>query len=864
MSSLEAPVVQVIDGAGNFNAQDLRQFATDNGLAGQKQNYQIVAIMGPQSSGKSTLLNHVFGTSFVMMDAMSGRSQTTKGIWMARSPKINEPFTFVMDLEGSDGRERGEDDTNFERQSALFALSIADVLLVNIWCHDIGREQGSGKPLLKTIFQVNLKLFSPEPDRRKTVLLFVLRDKTKTPLPRLVETMEADLIKMWESISKPAQYKESQINDFFEIQYAGLPHFEEKYEDFLADSVVLRRRFTVDADDSLYRSGDKLPGDAFTFSAGSIWEVIKSQKDLNLPAHKVMVANVRCAEIKEDQLRNLLSDQAWKALEASAGSGEVVSGFGKIAHGLVDSCVRGYEEEAMYFDPRVRDEVLQDLQSKVQSLLQPLYQKQVSTLGSLRLRDMQQKIKLGSMSSAASAEGFADLTLRLKTETIATFKDSFEAHLRVPGMPWDGETELEAFTATVEEDISKLRSENIAAALSKAERQLGPLLSGPVISLLDTCPVGLWNRLNSACQQAAAAAEKIAAQFLVGYDLTEGEIQTLSYKLATLARSKLEGHVREAALTRMSRMKDKFTEMFTLDANKTPHMWTPRQDIPKLAREARLAAAHVIAQLAILRIVDPGMGAASQKQLSKAYESVEDSILHLAKADLHQKQQQEISHSSDAESEPTFVDIMSAAAWPGVEDDRVLLQPHDVRTSWREFLSNSNVSVQQALSAQQANKLASNRAPPLWAIVAILLLGWNEFISLLCSPLYLLLGLLIFLFGRTLYFELDVDGEMQKGSLPGVISLANKFVPATRAVMSKTLVSMQSFASHLPEHATRASKYLSQDEVQMTELNSNAPSHSSISEHSVNHTSGTHSGEGTAESSMRRRVAPQSRSVTQN
>jgi hypothetical protein len=50
------------------------------------------------------------------------------------------------------------------------------------------------------------------------VLLFVLRDKTKTPLPRLVQTMESDLVKMWESISKPAQYKESKISDFFEVR----------------------------------------------------------------------------------------------------------------------------------------------------------------------------------------------------------------------------------------------------------------------------------------------------------------------------------------------------------------------------------------------------------------------------------------------------------------------------------------------------------------------------------------------------------------------------------------------------------------------------------------------------------------------
>ncbi len=66
-----------------------------------------------------------------------------------------------------------------------------------------------------------------------------------------------------------------------------------------------------------------------------------------------MVANVRCAEIKEDQLRNLTSDQAWKRLVDAAGMGAVVEGFGATAHGLVDSCVRGYEAEASYFDSKV-------------------------------------------------------------------------------------------------------------------------------------------------------------------------------------------------------------------------------------------------------------------------------------------------------------------------------------------------------------------------------------------------------------------------------------------------------------------------------------------------------------------------------
>ena len=78
---------------------------------------------------------------------------------IAEQSDDNNNNTIVLDLEGSDGRERGEDDQTFEKQTALFALTASDVLLVNVWCNDIGREHASGKPLLKTILQVNLKLF---------------------------------------------------------------------------------------------------------------------------------------------------------------------------------------------------------------------------------------------------------------------------------------------------------------------------------------------------------------------------------------------------------------------------------------------------------------------------------------------------------------------------------------------------------------------------------------------------------------------------------------------------------------------------------------------------------------------------------
>lgn len=96
-----------MDGDGTFNVNGLKKLLKKVGLAERGFSYTIVSIMGPQSSGKSTLLNHLFGTTFKEMDACEGRSQTTKGIWMAECAGI-EPCTLVMDLEGCDGRERAE------------------------------------------------------------------------------------------------------------------------------------------------------------------------------------------------------------------------------------------------------------------------------------------------------------------------------------------------------------------------------------------------------------------------------------------------------------------------------------------------------------------------------------------------------------------------------------------------------------------------------------------------------------------------------------------------------------------------------------------------------------------------------------
>ncbi|CAL8131473.1 unnamed protein product [Prunus armeniaca] len=174
-----------------------------------------------------------------------------------------------MDMEGTDGKERGED-TAFEKQTTLFALAVADVVLINIWCHDIGREHASNKPLLHTVFQVMMRLFGP---RKTTTLIFVIRDKTKTPL----ENLESEL-----------------RNDIQKVEVVALSNYEDKEDTFKAEKFFHHNKL----------AGDRqavVPASGFSLSSQEIWEKIKEDRDLDIPSIKVMVATVLCEEIADEK-----------------------------------------------------------------------------------------------------------------------------------------------------------------------------------------------------------------------------------------------------------------------------------------------------------------------------------------------------------------------------------------------------------------------------------------------------------------------------------------------------------------------------------------------------------------------------------
>jgi hypothetical protein len=442
MAQEGAAAIQVIDDAGNFNEADLVEFCRSMKLAECGLSYAVVAIVGPQSSGKSTLLNHLFNTKFSEMDALRGRDQTTKGVWLQRCQEelnVVTPCTLVMDLEGTDGRERGEDDTAFQKQSALFALAVADIVLINIWCHDVGREQASNKPLLKTVFQVMMRLFSP----RKITLMFVLRDRTKTPLSVLQSILLEDVKKVWDTLPKPSKFRETPIEEFFTLEVTALANYEEKEEQFLKEVSQLRSRFHNSvAPGGL--AGDRravVPGTGFPFSSHEIWKVIRENKDLDLPAHKVMVATVRCEEIANEKLHDLSIDEKWKKLEeicscskknpsdaATVVSVEAGGGlFGKKASSLLSKYVAEYENEAAFFEEGVRTAKRNYMISRALDLMQPSYETVVAHHRAQAFNRFKEEMQRRTAEMPITADqGFADVVRCCSEIALSDFDQACE------------------------------------------------------------------------------------------------------------------------------------------------------------------------------------------------------------------------------------------------------------------------------------------------------------------------------------------------------------------------------------------------------------------------------------------------------
>ncbi|KAJ6348250.1 hypothetical protein OIU76_004673 [Salix suchowensis] len=234
--------------------------------------------------------------------------------------------------------------------------------------------------------------------------------------------------------------------------------------------------------------------------------------------------------------------------------------------------------------------------------------------------------------------------------------------------------------------------------------------------------------------------------------------------LENYARGVVEAKAREESGRVLIRMKDRFSMLFSHDSESMPRIWTGKEDIRAITKTARSASLKLLSVMVAIRLDD----------------DVDNIETTLSSALMDTKNNAAVKDRSIITFDP-----LASSSWEKIPSSRTLITPVQCKSLWRQFRTETEYTVTQAISAQEAHKRNNNWLPPPWAIAALVVLGFNEFMTLLRNPLYLGVIFVGFLLIKALWVQLDISGEFRNGALPGLLSLSSKFLPTIMNLLKR-------------------------------------------------------------------------------
>ena len=698
--------LQLIDEDQHFSGALFHDHLSQWGMLEAGFGYDICAVLGSQSTGKSTLLNRLFGTNFDVMDDRA-RQQTTKGIWLCRGMDRN---VLVMDVEGTDGRERGEDQ-DFERKSALFSLATAECVIVNMWENQVGLFQGANMGLLKTVLDVNLTLFQVGRARagapkEKTLLLFVIRDYIgTTPLANLESTIRADLQRIWASLTKPEALAGAELGDFFDVSFSALPHKVLQAKEFDEGIAQLQRRF-IDRSDPQYvfqtEYHKRIPIDGLPHYLESVWEQILQNKDLDLPTQQELLAQFRCDEIAAAAAAAFAA--AMTALRSALDAGQVLATLGVDMASHRAEALAVFDKDASRYHRGVYARKRADLLLQLNAVLLPFFLAQLKNLHTKLASAFQQAMQEGTRGASYD---FGRLVEEHVAHALAAFDGEMQ-RLVLPDTDWSVSEERVHLEEDLRAVARTLRADETQKLAVRLEKDIRRHLAEPIEAALSEPDAGMWDRVlgawREACDRAAALYRERAAHLNTTPDedaATVGRLHMVAWR-ALLDR--VQESTSETVLA--SRLRAFFEDRFRYDASGVPRVWKPSDDMDDAFVQARDATLALIPLYATMQ----------------------------------------------PETPPTVAGDEDTPSW---DEARRVLSERRCAELGRRFRRDADAAYVEA----KRGTVSSMTQVPWWMYVVLIVLGWNEAMAVLHSPVYFTL-LCMVLASAYVVWRMNLAGPM--------------------------------------------------------------------------------------------------------
>ncbi|XP_049382696.1 protein ROOT HAIR DEFECTIVE 3 homolog 2-like [Solanum stenotomum] len=403
-----------------------------------------------------------------------------------------------------------------------------------------------------------------------------------------------------------------------------------------------------------------------------------------------------------------------------------------------------YDAESVFFEENVRSSKRQQFISKALQLVHPAF---ISQLGHLRVKSLQ-TFKTQVEQLLRRGEAFA-ASVRTCSESCITAFDKGCSDAAIRHANWDASKVRDKLRRDIESHVSSVRNDKLSELMATYEKQITAALAEPVESLFEVGGSETWASIRKLLKHETDVAISCFSPALSGFELDQDAFDRKMQNLKDYARSVVEKKAREEAGKVLMRMKDRFNTVFSHDSDSIPRLWTGKEDIKSITLEARSESLKLLSIVAAIRL----------DEKSDRIESILFSRLLEGKISISSR------NSDIADS----CDPLASSSWEEVSPENTLLTPVQCLSLWRQFIAETEYTVSQAISAQEAYRQSNNWLPPAWAIVTMIILGFNEFMLLLRNPLYLFILFVVYLFGKALWIQMDIPGEFRNGTVSTII-----------------------------------------------------------------------------------------------
>ncbi|KAB5525287.1 hypothetical protein DKX38_023036 [Salix brachista] len=177
---------------------------------------------------------------------------------------------------------------------------------------------------------------------------------------------------------------------------------------------------------------------------------------------------------------------------------------------------------------------------------------------------------------------------------------------------------------------------------------------------------------------------------VVSFKLHKSEIDTKLEHLRENARNVVKRKARKAAAAErvLTRMKDRFIQVFNPNENSKPRLWTWEKNIDEIERNALSASLKILSTMAAIRLDKPT-----------------DEIEHLLFSSL-MDESGDIPYSQRTGATP---DPLASNKWEEVSPNDTLLTPVKCKSLWMEFKEDMKYTMNQARSHQEALRIVRRK-----------------------------------------------------------------------------------------------------------------------------------------------------------